>query len=241
MCIINPVNIINSPQRSNIKYSLVSLKSITLENIFASIISDLKINSYRSQRVLLFCRTQNDLQSVYRCIDSKLKNKFRSYLKRPYARFFSHTDETVKEHVMKNFSIEKGTVWCVVAPIAFGMGIDCKGLYTVIYYGLPACLDDYFQELCRAGRDGVDSDAVLVNFPKCLNSKHISKKVKEFVLNKDACRRKLLIDEFGTPIIPLDLLHKCCDICKLNCRCDGDKCSQEQKWWNINQVKDIVC
>ena len=49
---------------------------------------------------------------------------------------------------------------------------------------LLATLDDHFQEAGRAGRDEGQSEAILVIYPKCLNSKHIAKSVKEYAKNK---------------------------------------------------------
>ncbi len=61
--------------------------------------------------------------------------------------------ETQKRERIQNEFME-GTLACVVATIAFGMGIDKKDIRRIIHYDLPKSIENYSQEIGRSGRDG---------------------------------------------------------------------------------------
>jgi len=57
-----------------------------------------------------------------------------------------------REQIQNKFM--DGTLACIVATIAFGMGIDKKDIRRIIHYDLPKSIENYSQEIGRSGRDG---------------------------------------------------------------------------------------
>ncbi|CAE8593428.1 unnamed protein product [Polarella glacialis] len=70
------------------------------------------------------------------------------------------TGKDERERVQSAF--DSGEVQVLVATVAFGMGIDKPDIRKIIHYGLPKCMEDYHQQIGRAGRDGLPSSCVIL-------------------------------------------------------------------------------
>jgi DNA topoisomerase III len=79
----------------------------------------------------------------------------------PSAAYHAGPDASHRREVQEQFLA--GKVEVMVATIAFGMGIDKPDVRTVIHTALPGSLEAYYQEIGRAGRDGLPSRTILMH------------------------------------------------------------------------------
>lgn len=130
-----------------------------------------------------------------------------------FAMYFSDSTSERKAYITEELQKRDTHIRIVVCTTALGMGIYLPYVSHVVHYGCPRDLEDYVQEIGRAGRSGQPSQAFLYYIP--MHFLGCEADIKDFIKDISMCRREKLLSYF--PCVASNVLSVpaklCCDYC----------------------------
>ncbi|MDG6111077.1 DNA helicase RecQ [Lactococcus formosensis] len=112
------------------------------------------LKEHTDESGIIYANTRKEVEEVTEWLN---RNNF------PAKRYHAGLSEGERQKNQEDFLYDEVPI--MVATNAFGMGINKSNVRFVIHYGMPATIEAYYQEAGRAGRDGLDSDAILLFSP----------------------------------------------------------------------------
>ena len=210
------------PNRPNIKLIVQPIEG--LEATALELSEQLRMLKLDYPKTIMFCQSYQDCSCFYLCINHYLgkdKTEPSGYpdlleyrLSTMYTRAFT---TTMTKMITSLFMESSSPLRIIIATAAFGMGVDFPDIEQVILWGPPSDLEQYAQEIGRAGRKGQQSVAIL---KVKTFSRHIQSSMRKYCENKDKCRRIKLYENFIMyEPCSYQIKCQCCDICALSCDC----------------------
>ena len=225
------IKVSHCPDRPNIFYGVQPRSDVYTD--FSELLSTLREKLDKTPRVIVYCRSLNMCSELFAHFHYELGPI--SYYppgspevseNRLFGMYHGSTPQHNKDVITQSLLDPCGVIRVIFATIALGMGVDLQGVNTILHYGAPASIEDYFQESGRGGRSGAAAKSIVywkptdcprVKDPATLHQKEVND-VRAYLESSTTCRREWLLKHFSPECAKSGSdPSSCCDVCAAAC------------------------
>ena len=137
-----------------------------------------------------------------------------------FAQFHAECPDHEKDRLIEELTKGVCTARVLFVTVAFGMGIDIPAFCHIIHIGVPKTMEEHFQEMGRAGKDGAPSVATMYynNFDIRSGKHQVDEVMHEFATS-NSCKRNIILNYFGHSLKRQSDFHNCCSYHRAVCQC----------------------
>lgn len=143
---------------------------------------------------------------------------------RLFTQYHAQYPEQERNRIVDGLLSGASVLRVLFVTVAFGIGIDLHNIRRIIHIGVPSSMEEYFQEVGRAGRDGQPATTTMYfnSYDISKGKKGMSDVMRKFATSTDQCRREIILSYFGYHSNHIfSPTHICCDYHKSVCQCDN--------------------
>ncbi|XP_014666806.1 PREDICTED: ATP-dependent DNA helicase Q-like SIM isoform X2 [Priapulus caudatus] len=216
------------PDRPNIHLEVKTVNIKSFEDTLGWYLAELKSKVDSAPKAIIYARQVDQVGEIYHWLMRELGSSAfaidtpAEVHNRTVEMYHAATDVDSQRRIASTIADTTSSIRCVVATIAFGLGINISNVDYVLHWGPSGDIMSYWQEVGRCARDGRVGKAILYIYPGSIDKRRVDEPMRNFLLSAqtgEQCIRKSILQFLFLPGMNVKSLEhcsaipSCCSVC----------------------------